>query len=246
MAAFDFPPTPAVGTLYPLVAEVGKPQYRWNGSEWTAATFDPAGYVRKSGDAMTGALSLAGDPTQALHAVPKQYLDAQRQVIQLGGVKQIDVQVPTNAVVARFTISAYYPTATATYILMQPSFSAGVFHATVGHFSLFGFYNDSAAATVFNWAGIATYPGMLITIGHTNAALPLYSSGLIRVKRPSTSQLFTANSVISSFGGTGLNGISSGSVASIATSALSMLALRFVNGSSDNWVAESYLYIEWF
>ena len=38
MAAFDFPPTPAVGTLYPAVAEVGKPQYRWNGSEWTAAS----------------------------------------------------------------------------------------------------------------------------------------------------------------------------------------------------------------
>ena len=83
MAAFDFPPTPAVGTLYPAVAEVGKPQYRWNGSEWTAATFDPAGYVRKSGDAMTGALSLSGDPTQALHAVPKQYLDNKFQRVSL-------------------------------------------------------------------------------------------------------------------------------------------------------------------
>lgn len=34
-----------------------------------------AGYVKKSGDTMTGALTLPGNPSQALEATPKQYVD---------------------------------------------------------------------------------------------------------------------------------------------------------------------------
>lgn len=35
-----------------------------------------AGYVKKSGDTMTGRLTLSADPTSSLHAAPKQYVDA--------------------------------------------------------------------------------------------------------------------------------------------------------------------------
>ncbi|KVL49954.1 shufflon system plasmid conjugative transfer pilus tip adhesin PilV [Burkholderia territorii] len=35
--------------------------------------------VSKSGDSMTGPLTLSGDPSQALHATPKRYVDAQAQ-----------------------------------------------------------------------------------------------------------------------------------------------------------------------
>lgn len=35
-----------------------------------------AGYVKRAGDTMTGALTLSGSPTAALHAAPKSYVDA--------------------------------------------------------------------------------------------------------------------------------------------------------------------------
>jgi hypothetical protein len=38
--------------------------------------FHPANRVSKAGDTMTGALTLAGDPTANLHAATKQYIDA--------------------------------------------------------------------------------------------------------------------------------------------------------------------------
>jgi hypothetical protein len=38
--------------------------------------FHPANRVSKSGDTMTGALTLAGDPTANLHAATKQYIDS--------------------------------------------------------------------------------------------------------------------------------------------------------------------------
>ena len=40
------------------------------------AAIADAARVLKSGDAMTGALLLSGDPTQALQAATKQYTDA--------------------------------------------------------------------------------------------------------------------------------------------------------------------------
>lgn len=38
MAAYNFPNTPSVGQLYPNPAEVGKTQYKWDGSVWQIVT----------------------------------------------------------------------------------------------------------------------------------------------------------------------------------------------------------------
>lgn len=46
----------------------------WTGAAWVNASAG-AGYVAKTGDAMTGELTLAGDPTLPLHAVPLQTLE---------------------------------------------------------------------------------------------------------------------------------------------------------------------------
>jgi len=70
----NFPPSPAVGTLYPDPATIGLPQYKWDGTVWQAvSTPEALTYVKRTGDTMSGALKLAGDPVAALDAVPKQY-----------------------------------------------------------------------------------------------------------------------------------------------------------------------------
>jgi hypothetical protein len=48
----------------------------WTGSTWVAAYVSGAGVLQTSGGTMTGALVLAGNPTNALEAAPKQYIDA--------------------------------------------------------------------------------------------------------------------------------------------------------------------------
>ena len=61
---------------------------------------NPVPYVRKSGNTMTGALTFSGDPTAALHAVPRQYLDAnfpRYQRVSLAGGNSFDVTVPAGA-----------------------------------------------------------------------------------------------------------------------------------------------------
>jgi hypothetical protein len=62
-----------------------------------AAVANANGRVSKAGDIMTGYLTLYGDPTQALHAASKRYVDAQRdaaiaianQAVQRGGSTMI-------------------------------------------------------------------------------------------------------------------------------------------------------------
>ena len=49
---------------------------------------DPV-YVNVAGDTMTGFLTVASDPTQALHAVTKSYVD--QVVANVGGVPQVSV-----------------------------------------------------------------------------------------------------------------------------------------------------------
>jgi len=73
--AFDFPTSPTIGQLYPPTVTGGAAQYKWDGSAWVAVG-SPANYLAKSGDIMTGLLTLSGPPTASLHAVTKTYADA--------------------------------------------------------------------------------------------------------------------------------------------------------------------------
>ena len=247
--AFDFPPSPAVGTLYPAVAIAGTPQYRWNGTEWTAATLDPAGYVRKSGDAMTGALSLAGDPTQALHAVPKQYLDGQKQRISLAGGKSFDVQVPAGAELARLTALVRPTSAAPIALVVQLSVAAGVFRGTAGDYVTSGLYNNSNAATIGAVHNAVIYTGMLASSGHDNASVPVHMDGTITLKRPTSGLYFNGDFRHGSFGGAGAVHGFFYNYATLTSfgSALDVLAFRLTNngGGGDNWGAGSYLTVEW-
>jgi hypothetical protein len=71
----NFPASPLVGDKYPTPAQAGIPQYTWDGTIWRAQT-PPSTFVKLAGDTMTGDLTLPRNATSALHAVPKQQLDA--------------------------------------------------------------------------------------------------------------------------------------------------------------------------
>jgi hypothetical protein len=240
--AFDFPPTPAVGTLYPTVAVAGTPQYRWNGTEWTAATFDPAGYLRKSGDAMTGPLSLAGDPTLALHAVPKQYIDAQRQRIHVGGVQTVDFQVPAGAVLLRMSAVLLPTVATTSLALLQISVAPGVF--TTGTYVAYGFTHASAANTFSSNHATSTLTGMLMCTSVEHPSLPMLMEGMVALTRPATSFQFASR-----FNGATINagGAANGQYYNFITpaSGLSVLALRLFASIGGVWANGSYLHLEW-
>lgn len=73
----NFPSTPTIGDKYPQPPLAGVPVYMWDGEKWTTSVpQDVPSFVRKSGDTMTGDLTLLGNPTNVLHAAPKQYVDA--------------------------------------------------------------------------------------------------------------------------------------------------------------------------
>jgi hypothetical protein len=78
MAHLDFPATPTVGDFYPVPAVPGVPQYKWDGTVWTATVLDQIAFVKRAGDAMTGPgpLVLYADPAAPLQAATKQYVDA--------------------------------------------------------------------------------------------------------------------------------------------------------------------------
>ena len=243
--AFDFPNTPNLNQRWPDPPIVGQPQYKWNGSEWTAATFDPAGYVMRSGDTMTGLLSLSGDPTQALHAVPKQYIDAQRQRISLAGGKSFDVQVPAGASAARFSSIIFPSSASLMTPFLQVSLTPGVFLGQ-GNYITQGYLHSFAAPSSVSPVNNATYVGVLLSNTHGNHILPAMSEGLLTLKRPNTTTAFkckvsgatyeTASSTSNYCGMSYLN---------TAQPQLSILALRLLSDAGDNWAAESQLNIEW-
>jgi len=72
----NFPNTPAVGELHPTPPQAGVPQYRWDGVAWVAQSQDQLAFVKRTGDTMSGALTLPADPAAALQAATKQYVDA--------------------------------------------------------------------------------------------------------------------------------------------------------------------------
>jgi hypothetical protein len=71
--AFDFPASPVLGQTFAALDKI----YTWNGYAWdlgfSAAV--SAGYVQKSGDTMTGPLTLNADPIAPLVGATKQYVD---------------------------------------------------------------------------------------------------------------------------------------------------------------------------
>ena len=74
--AFDFPANPASGQTY----EMNGVNYVWSNYAWVKGAGSAGGggaqYVLKTGDVMTGFLTLSADPTIDRHAATKAYVDA--------------------------------------------------------------------------------------------------------------------------------------------------------------------------
>ena len=86
MAVLDFPSAPTVGQLHPNPMVAGVPQYKWDGTAWiTVIAAEMITFVQRTGDTMTGFLTLSAQPTADMHAVPKSYVD--------GGVADIPGKV---------------------------------------------------------------------------------------------------------------------------------------------------------
>lgn len=75
--AYDFPQSPANGTT----ANNGTASYRYDGVKWVAVGTTPSPYVAKSGDVMTGALTLPGNAASALQAVPLQQVPVKASTV---------------------------------------------------------------------------------------------------------------------------------------------------------------------
>lgn len=74
--AMDFPNSPVMGQVYTS----GAVSYIWNGYAWDnmgSGTGESGDYVKKTGDTMSGFLTLNADPTAALHAATKSYVDGE-------------------------------------------------------------------------------------------------------------------------------------------------------------------------
>jgi len=86
----NFPASPVVGDLYPVPPQAGVPQYKWDGVAWIAQLENDVTYVKRSGDTMTGILTLSGMPSVANDAASKAYVDQYKPFI--AGTKMLFVQ----------------------------------------------------------------------------------------------------------------------------------------------------------
>jgi hypothetical protein len=94
--AMDFPNTPTTGDKYPTTPAPGQPQYTWNGTMWTTHGIAPPGPGRipvytDGSNAMTGQLTLVGDPVAATNAADKHYVDSQITGLAAQGNIRYDV-----------------------------------------------------------------------------------------------------------------------------------------------------------
>jgi hypothetical protein len=93
--AMNFPNSPAVGDKYPVSPTTGQPQYTWNGTLWTTHGVAPPGPGKvpvwtDGSAAMTGALTLPGDPVNPTDAADKHYVDGQIGVLSAQGNVRYD------------------------------------------------------------------------------------------------------------------------------------------------------------
>jgi len=256
----DTPPAGAPDNSLWWESDSGVLYLRYNdgvgAAQWVQAVAVPAldtsAFVMKSGDVMTGPLTLPGNPTVALHAAPKQYVDANAvpasrfQRVSLSGTPPFVITVPATAVAAKLTGFIATTSGANQYPLLELGFS-GVYPA-VGQYYLSGFDNKSSAATIANvYANLATLAGMLLAQGNGNVGVHILFNGQVLLRRRSTGVSFN-----SMFLGTVYNADStvtstyySNLLGSTATAALQVTTLRVTTVPATALQSDSFLDVEW-
>jgi hypothetical protein len=246
--AIDFPIPSVIGQKHPVTPIEGVPTYTWDGEKWITGLTSGSAFVAKAGDTMTGPLVLPADPTVALQAATKQYVDGKRVRYDVAGVAVKDIQVPAGATAARITGMLWTTTTTPSFVGVQLSVSPGVFRNTVGDYVMSGFYHYSAGTVIGNHSFLNALTLMQITPQTVNITVPMLFDGYIQTKRYSTAQVFALDCRCSAFSGSGSMShefLYHWLGAASAGSQLDVLAIRFLSTIGEVLGAGSFITVEW-
>ena len=119
--SYNFPSPATVGQVYPDPAWVGATQYKWDGTAWVALSVAGVNeFVKKSGDAMSGFLTLHANPDAAMKAATKQFVDnaiasvdLSTRVAKTGDTMSGHLTLPTGPAAANAVRKDYVDTADA-------------------------------------------------------------------------------------------------------------------------------------
>jgi hypothetical protein len=238
--------------------------------QWVQAVAIPSpnlsNYVAKSGDAMTGLLTLSGPPSADLHAATKLYADgkageaivdgrtyARKDLawsevprytrVAVGGLTLVEVQVPTGAKFARIT-GMLWSNASPTSCMMQLSVSPGVFKNGATDYSVFG-YGHTTPNTALSSVNGQANGAMFLSSNAANGVQAMQFDAFLTLAKPDTARLFNCESRAAVYdGGALVHTAYNNFMTSAATgNALSVLAFRIV--SNFAFPSESYINVEW-
>jgi hypothetical protein len=254
IVAQDTPPVGAADNSFWFDTTTGYLYLRYNDgntSQWILATPIPsvANLVQKAGDTMTGALVLPADPTLALQAATKQYVDnggARFQKVGLSGAS-VDVAVPSWAVGVKFSGFAF-PASGTVPINMQFSVG-GVLKTGASDYINAGTYMQSTTATLTPVAGATASAIQLSAGADASGAIPMQFSGVLALSRPTTAHYFTAdcNGIgYSASGGYARTMYYAYLTLTPSGSALRIDSLRFLLNGTINFATGSVVNLEWF
>jgi hypothetical protein len=171
--AFDFPASPTNGQKYPASPIAGVPNYTWDGEKWTTSGSSLSNiYVSKTGDTMTGHLSLPTAPAAA-NAVRKDYVDAAVPVAATAAEYRSN-SAPAKMLTSGATWGAAAPVALTDGATVTPDFGAGIdftwtlaaagrsllnpTNAKPGQKGLFAI-SAGASGTITSWGTAYKFPG---------------------------------------------------------------------------------------
>jgi hypothetical protein len=248
--AIDFPIPSVIGQKHPAVPIEGVPTYTWDGEKWITGLTSGSAFVAKAGDTMTGALVLPADPTLALQAATKQYVDGKGITrYDLNGLSSKDIQVPAGASNVHIVGVILNSTAISLINHIQLSLTPGVFITGGSDYTMYGTFWQSAAPGAMSGYSNDPRPGLYTAFNDDNVNVPAFFDAHISLKRADASRIFTCNSYSHSFYSTyGMTVISSISFLNAASSGseLAVLALRLQSIPSTPWAPTSYITTEFY
>jgi hypothetical protein len=210
--------------------------------------FDTAGFVQKAGDTMTGALVLPGDPTSALHAVPKQYVDTnhiRHQRVSLAGSAPFVINVPVTAQAVRMTSFISIATPTGQFPIVELGF--GGVYPPLGSYALNGFHHIGDGVAVVGYLNYLNIPGMLPTPANEIVGVYCQFDAAINVRRLNTGALFQGlfNGVAMTIAGyTAVSKYFNFLQAATVTN-LQVDTIRINSNSATPFGADSFIDLEW-
>jgi len=242
--------------------------------QWVQAVAIPSpnlsNYVAKSGDAMTGLLTLSGAPSADLHAATKLYADSKAgeaivdgrtyarinqtwqevprfQRFSLAGVKVYDIQVPVGATMARVSGCIHAPTTSSMPVVIQVSVQPGVFRNAAADYVMYGFSHTSSTSpsNVTAAHGDINRAGLCAIASHQSVVVPAMFDGHIQLIRSSTNNYFKGVFRSTYWIAENYTAMFTNWTQPVVNVSLNVLALRIITTSPDNWAAESYLTVEW-